>query len=145
MKKVFFLLSPLLLLVAANAQATDTWKLLLNNKVVAQGKSDRVDSSAHLKASLLKKTDKIVLTYATTNANSAWNRTFYINDVNDSTMLTLRMNKPAGSVVISAATLKNIIAKEKSFYIYTISLPKDPSLAARVRVARVLLGKIEWN
>jgi hypothetical protein len=144
MKTLFFALCTFFLLNWVSAQPPDTWKILLNNKVIASGKSDKADSAVHLKASLLKKTDKIILSYSTANANPGWNRTFFINNEKDESLVTLPMSKQSGSVYMNADRLKKLIAKTKSFYIYTISLPKDRSLAARVRVARVLLGKIEW-
>ena len=144
MKTLFIAICSVLFFNSAHAQAPDTWKIILDNKVIASGKSDKADSVINLKSSVLKKTDKIVLSYSAGSPNPGWNRTFSINNAKDENLITLPMSKPSGSVSLNADSLKKLIAKTKSFYIYTISLPKDRSLAARVRVARILLGKIEW-
>ena len=144
MKKSTLLIGIISFIVGTHVYAQDAWKVTLNDKAILQGKSDEESLSARIKASSVSTFDKLRITYTTKNADPAWNRLFYINNEMDSTLFTLSLNKQSGSASIESPRIKSLIANKKSIYIYTISLPKDPSVAARVRVARVLLGKIEW-
>ncbi len=132
-------------LSAAKAEATESWQILFNNKVIFKGNSDQTDPSASLKVSAFKATDKITITYSMSNADNTWKRTFLINDESEKNFVTLELNKQSGSVCFNAAKLKDLLEKKKPFYIHTVSVPKNPSLAASVRVRRVLLCKVEWN
>lgn len=127
-----------------SGQAQDSWKVSLSNKIILHQKNNKESVTAHLKASSYKNFDKLSITYSTINSDTSWNRTFFINDEKDINLFTLTMIRQSGSVYVKSPRIKKLISSKKSFYIYTFSLPKDPSLAARVRVARVLLGKIEW-
>jgi hypothetical protein len=127
------------------AEPTETWQILFNNKVIFKGNSDQTDPSASLKVSSFKATDKITIKYFMSNADNTWKRTFLINDESEKNFVTLGLNKQTGSASFNAAKLKELVEKKKPFYIYTVSVPKNPSLAATVRVRRVLLCKVEWN
>jgi hypothetical protein len=77
--------------------------------------------------------------------DKGWKRTFYISDSNDENLKTAEINTQAGSVSFNASVIKDLMNKKQPVFIYTTSLPKNKELAARIRVRRVLLCKIEWN
>lgn len=129
---------------ALRAEPTESWQILFNNKVIFKGNSDQTDPSASLKPSF-KATDKITIKYFMNNADDTWKRSFLINDESEKNFITLGLNKQSGSVSFNATRLKELMEKKKPFYIHTVSIPKNPSLAASVRVRRVLLCKVEWN
>jgi hypothetical protein len=132
-------------LSAAKAEASESWQILFNNKVIFKGNSDQPDPTVSLKATPFKETDKITIKYFMDNADNTWKRIFMVNDENEKSYITIELNKQSGSVSFKANKLKELMEKKKPFYIYTVSTPKDRSLAASVRVRRVLLCKIEWN
>ncbi len=132
-------------LSAAKAEASESWQILFNNKVIFKGNSDQPDPTLSLKATSFKETDKITIKYFMDNADNTWKRIFMVNDENEKSYITIELNKQSGSVSFKANKLKELMEKKKPFFIYTVSTPKDRSLAASVRVRRVLLCKIEWN
>jgi hypothetical protein len=74
-----------------------------------------------------------------------WNRTIYLNDAKDNVIKQYELKNQVGTVSIPVKILQQIARKKQAIHIYTMSLPKDPNLAAVVRVRRVLLGKIQWQ
>jgi hypothetical protein len=132
-------------LVIVKAQAPDKWQIFFNKQLIFNGNSDQPNSTGNLKISSIRKTDKITISYFMDSADDDWKRSFLVNDETERNILTIDLNKQAGSASFNAIPLKPLKDKKKPFFIYTISLPKDPGLAARVRVKRVLLCKIEWN
>jgi len=145
MFKYFILCISAVALSAAKAEPNESWQILFNNKVIFKGNSDQPDPRASLKVSSFKATDQITIKYFMSNADNNWKRTFLVNDESEKNFVTLGLNKQTGSVSFQAGKLKELMGKKKPVYIYTVSVPKDPSLAASVRVRRILLCKLEWN
>ncbi len=144
-KHFIFCICAVALSAAAKAEPTESWQIILNNKIIFKGNSEQANPTASLKASPFKATDKITIKYFMDNADNTWKRIFMVNDENEKSYITIELNKQTGSVSFKASKLKELMEKKKPFFIYTVSTPKDRSLAASVRVRRVLLCKIEWN
>lgn len=145
MNKVFLLVCFLLSLLVGNAQTGENWQIFYNKKQVFKGTPEMEVSAAKLKKVRLKNSDIITIKYNTENLSKGWRRTFYINDSTDQNIKTIEMNEQSGSISVTASAINDLINKKTAKYIYTMSLPKDKALAARIRVRRVLLCKIDWN
>jgi hypothetical protein len=145
MKKIFLLLSlglTYLLLQAQNAQP-DSWKIKWNNKVILEtSKSDEAANTRKIKSSDLKKNYFLEISYkeADPKKEKEWTRSFMFFDESDKEVLRKDSTR---TTKISAADLKKLFGDKKKIKIYTIAIPTDPDMAARVRVRRVHLCTLE--
>jgi hypothetical protein len=132
--------------LGAQAQADDSWKFLLNKKVIAKGTPDTEDAAVKLEAATLTmmKTGVFNITYVQSQPTSGWNRSFEITDAGDRSLHTIKLPASSGSATVPLAFLKKQAAAKIPLFVYTISLPNDKKKAAVVRVRRILLCKIEW-
>jgi hypothetical protein len=144
MKRLLLLIFLIFTLATVNAQ-TDSWQILFNKKVVLKGNSNKPDTELVVKTSPLKSTDKLTVKYSSAADDNSLNRTFYINDSADNNLITCALNKQSGSINVTARKLTRVMLSKQPVFIYTMAIPKDKALAARVRVRRILLCKIEWK
>jgi hypothetical protein len=144
-KKLILFISLAFFGITIQAQEPDRWEIKFNKQIIFKGSSNQTNPTAFLKTSALKKTDKITIRYLMDNPDKDWKRTFLIRDESENNIATLDLNNPTGAVTFNVYNLQALRNKKKPFFIYTVSLPKDPSLAAAIRVKRILLCKIEWN
>ena len=141
MKKIFLLLSLSLTYLFLQAQNTqpDSWKIKWNKKVILETSiSDETANIRKIKATDLKKKYFLEISYNPSDPKKAkaWNRSFMFFDVGDNEVLR---KDSTHSAKVTAAELKKLFADKKTIKIYTIAVPNDPNLAARVRVRRVYL------
>jgi hypothetical protein len=147
MKKIFLLLSlglTYMLLYAQNAQP-DSWKIKWNKKVILEtSKSDEAANVRKIKMSDLKKNYFLEINYKEADAKKEreWTRSFMFFNESDNELLRKDSTR---SWKISAAELKKLFGDKKKIKIYTVAVPTDPNMAARVRVRRVHLCTIELN
>jgi hypothetical protein len=141
MKKIF--LSTLIffshLLSYAQDKKSDYWKLTWNKKPILQtSTSDETANTLKIKAADLKKSYMLELTYKEADAakGKSWIRSFMLLDESGN---ELWRKDSTHLLKITAAELKKLFAGKKQLKIYTIAIPSDPDLAARVRVRRVHL------
>ena len=144
MKNIPLLLVALLSFTGSFAQE-GSWKISFNKKVILAGTADQpLEGRALSAASIMKGKGNFTITYNMENADNSWNRTFYFNTANDKVIKQYVMKSQAGTISIPISVLQQFAKKKQALHIYTMSIPKDPNLAAVVRVRRVLLSKIEW-
>jgi len=121
----------------------DTWKIKWNKKVVldASRENEKANTKKLKKAELSKKYF-LEITYKESDPakQKAWKRSFIFFGDNDNELLRKDSTR---NVTISAAELKNLFGDQKKIRIYTMAIPTDPDLAARVRVRRVHLCTLE--
>ena len=145
MKKMFVLLTLGLTYLIINAQTAqpDSWKITWNNKVILEtNKSDETANVRKIKSSDLNKSCFLEINYKEADAKKEkeWIRSFMLMDENDKELLRKDSTR---NVKIAAAELKKLFGEQKKVKIYTIAIPADPGLAARVRVRRVHLCTLE--
>ena len=145
MNKSILLIALLLMLSFVTVNAMDHWEILLNKQVIFKGTSEQENPTLQFKTRTFKKTDSFTLRYTSENAQSGWNRTFHVTDLEEKNLKTVSIDKQSGQVSVKASAVKEIMGKKQPVFIYTTSLPKDPSKAATVRIRRILLCKVEWN
>jgi hypothetical protein len=145
MKQVLVLIPAFLLLAVLKSVANDSCIVLLNKQVVFKGTVEQPAAVASIKSKSLRSNDRITIVYHTENESRGWRRTFYVQDSTQENMETIELGKQSGSVTISATVLNAMKEKKKPVFIYTISLPKDKTMAARIRVKTLFLCKIEWS
>lgn len=134
-----------LALTMFTSAANDSCKILFNKRVIFKGSVEQENAVAFLDAKAFKKTDCITLEYRTENANKGWKRTFYIDASNDQNVKTIELGKQSGSVCVKASVLNELKEKKQPVFIYTASFPTDKAMAARIRIRKMFICKIEWN
>ncbi|MCW3080012.1 hypothetical protein [Segetibacter sp.] len=132
-------------LMTINAKANDSCKILFNKQLIFNGVADQETSVASIKEREFLQKDCITISYKSEHTNKGWNRTFYVNSADDRNLKTVTVNKQSGSVSVKASILNKVKEKKQPVFIYTTSLPTDKALAARIRVRRIFICKIEWN
>ena len=147
MKNIFtlvFIFSSLITTVA-NAQHNDSWKIYLNKKLLLQTPVESNQPTIWINKSATQSKNTISIQYKSDNTENNFKRSFFINDEQEKTYKTLALKNNDGTVTFNAKDLKALAASNKPLFIYTTAIPKDPALAAVVRVRRYLLCKIEWK
>jgi hypothetical protein len=145
MSNFIILLSAFLALGFTNASGQDSWQVLLNKKPLLKGIIEQDDKTATINSATFKSDDCITIKYQSAAAEAGWGRTFFINNANDHVVKQIEIKTQNGTATIKAADLKELAQNKQPFFIYTTSLPSDPSKAASIRVRRIKLCKIEWN
>ena len=145
MKKIFPLLILTLPCIIAHAQdfPSDFWKIKWNKKVILEAKHvNEVANVRQIKAKDLEKNYLLEVSYKKEDAKAEkdWIRSFLIFDENDRELLRKDSTR---DMKITAAQLKKLFGNKKKIKIYTIAIPSDPDMAARVRVRRVHLCTLQ--
>ena len=139
MKKIYFLAACLFSALFLSAQ--DSWKITLSNKALLRTTTeDEHANTKAISATAWNGKGKLEVCYTEKPAKKDWRRSILFTDENDNEIIR---KDGTGRVKISLAELKQAFAGKKKISIYTISLPTDPDLAARVRVRRVHLCTLE--
>jgi len=132
--KAFLLLVALAISTLVMAQ-NDTWKLSHNGKIRLTASEENEKNRVEIRAAELNKKGLLSIAYKEGQPQPDWQRELMIYDPADNDLL-----RQQGSLLkISNAELKKLFGKSKTLVVYTMSLPKDPNLAATVRVRRVHL------
>jgi hypothetical protein len=121
----------------------DSWKIKWNNKTVLEtSREDESSNTIKIKKDDLKKKYTLEIVYKEGDvANTKnWKRSILFYDDADNGLMTKDSTR---SVKLSAAQLKKLFGDKKTVKIYTMAIPTDPDLAARVRVRRVHLCTLE--
>jgi hypothetical protein len=144
-KKIYLLLSICFVYILPQAQPlqTDSWKIKWNKKVILEtGKENEAANTRKITGTDLEKNYFLEITYTEAGAKKekTWNRSFIFFDENDKELLKKDSTRNA---TIAAAELKNLFVDKKKIKLYTIAVPADPDMAARVRVRRVHLCTLE--
>ncbi|MCW3105972.1 MAG: hypothetical protein JWQ09_478 [Segetibacter sp.] len=145
MNKLIVLLSAFVALTIFKADASDSCQILFNKQVIFKSNVEQENAIAFLKARQFKNTDCITIAYHSESANKGWKRTFYLTDSNDQNLKSFDLAKQSGSACVKASVLNEMKKKKQPVFVYTISLPTDKAMAARIRVRRIFICKIEWN
>ena len=145
MKKILLLLSLSFVYMLPQAQKAqpDSWKITWNKKVILEtSKSDETANIRKIKAADLKKNYVLQITYKESDPKKIkeWNRSFMFFNESDN---EISRKDSVRNWKITAAELKKLFGDKKKLKIYTIAIPSDPDLAARVRVRRIHLCTLE--
>lgn len=147
MNKIFTLTFAILTFIisSASAQSGDSWKILLNKKLLLQTPVESNNASVRIDKSASQTKNMISIQYKSADTESDFKRIFYINDAQEKTIKKIELKNNDGTAAFDLRELKAMAASKKPLFIYTTAIPKDPSMAAAVRVRRFLLCKIEWK
>jgi hypothetical protein len=141
MKKIFLLTSFCFAYLLSHAQEvkSDSWTIKLNKKVILDAfKYNETANTRTIKLSDLAKNGFLEIIYhsADTAQAKAWKRSFLFMDENDKELLR---KDSTINVKISDTQLKKLLGDKKKISIYTIALPMNLEMAARIRVRRLHL------
>jgi hypothetical protein len=140
MKRIYWILVFIFTTMFANSQ--DSWKIKLNSKVVlAATAEDEAKNTRKIKRTELNTKGSLEVLYKASKPNTEWIRSLMFYGETDNEVF--RKDSVTGTTKIKLVTLKEMFGTEKKIRIYTISIPSDPNLAARVRVRRVHLCTLE--
>jgi hypothetical protein len=133
--------------LGSHAQDNDPgfWKIAWKKKVILQtGKSDQTANVRTIKASDLKKSYILEILYKENDPKmeKEWIRSFLFFDENDKELIRRDSSR---HTKVSASQLSKLFGDKKKLKIYTIAIPSDPELAARIRVRRVHLCTLLIN
>jgi hypothetical protein len=144
MKQASLLLFIPLFPLLAMAQKYDSWKIFHNRKEVASFNLKK-ESTDERKVLLLNRSLEdpgfFIIKYSPASAQADWIRSISICDSSDKELkkydnvLFLRLHNTEASRIITAGGGQKI-------KVYSWAIPKDPALAATVRVRRLLLCTI---
>jgi hypothetical protein len=137
--KLFYLFIAALLTTSV-ASAQSAWKLKLDKKVLLEATEENMEKNkVALTAAELRKSKLFTLNYGAAGEDAQWQRTITIYDPQDQ-----EMKKFTGrSMSLSASALRKLLSQSSTLHIYTMAIPKDPNLAATVRVRRVHLATVQ--
>lgn len=141
MKKLFLLisLSSAYLLPQAQGSRPDSWTIKLNKKIILDAfKYSETANTRNIKSSDLDKTGFLEIIYhpGDTAQAKTWKRSFLLMDETDKELLR---KDSTLCVKITNAELKKLLGDKNKISIYTIALPLNMELAARIRVRRLHL------
>ncbi|MBC7949742.1 MAG: hypothetical protein H7Y42_17790 [Chitinophagaceae bacterium] len=147
MKRLFFLIALAFSWMLSQGQMQsmkeDGWKIKWNKKTILEASSENEKANTRkLRKADLQKNYTLDIYYKEGNAKNQaeWKRSFLFFDDKDNQLL----DKPeAGHVRLTSALLRKLFKNSKKIKIYTLSIPTDPDVAARVRVRRVHLATLE--
>jgi hypothetical protein len=147
MKRSLFILSLILSGLFSQSQMEvvkqDNWKIKWNKKVVLDASSES-ESKNTKKLNKAELSEKYCLEIAYKESDpakeKALKRSFLFFGDNDNELLRKDSTR---NVTITAAELKALFGSQTKIRIYTMAIPTDPDLAARVRVRRVHLCTLE--
>ena len=142
MKKLLLFLNFSLITMSLFAQ-TDSWKIKWNKKIILEtSKEDETANTQKINLADRGKACFLEISYKEADPKSvkALRRSFLLFDENDKQLLKKDSTR---SATISAAELKKLFGDKTKIKIYTVAIPTDPRLAARVRVRRVHLCTLE--
>jgi len=134
----FFIFS-IALLSFISLSAQDSWKVMHNGKTILNTDVESVEKNTiEIKASELKKKSYLCISYNEAVKQGDWKRSIIVFDEKDNQLY----KKENFTVKIENSILMGLFNKSKVLKVYTTSLPKDPKLAAAVRIRRVHLATI---
>jgi len=132
--KAFLLFLTFAICTSLMAQ-NDQWKVTHNAKVRLSTSEENEKNSIEIKTADVNKKGLLSIAFKEGVPQPDWQRELIIFDPADNELL-----KQKGSLLkVQNADLKKLFGKSKTLMVYTMSLPKDPNLAATVRVRRVHL------
>ncbi|HLG41417.1 MAG TPA: hypothetical protein VI461_17185 [Chitinophagaceae bacterium] len=145
MKKLLLLLSFSFTCMLSQSQSAkaDSWKIVWKKKTILEtSKEDETANTKKITKTDLDKTYFLEISYKEGTAKNikALRRSFLFYGESDNELLRKDSTRNAK---IPAAELKKIFADQKKIKIYTIAIPTDPNIAARVRIRRVHLCTLE--
>ncbi len=143
MKRILFLS---LLFICQQSMAQVNKVALL---ISAQGKTvdaflDSNNSKKTIK--LISKKDKdakFVIMNANCKNEADYNRSYMLVDDKNEDLKISFMSRLVGNTYAFLDTIFSKTLKGKTYKLYTVAVPKDPEVAARVRVRRILLCNVE--
>jgi hypothetical protein len=123
------------------SSAQNSWKLRLNDTtLLVASKEDEKTNSKKINVSEWEKNGMLEITYYNATGDKDLKRSILFLDENDNELIR---KEDVSRVKISSKELKKIFTGRNEIRIFTIAIPADPELAARVRVRRVHLCTLE--
>lgn len=127
------------LLLSFNVMAQDNWKVKQNDRVVL--KADGEDEEKNVVTIRSSAPAALSILLGGKAPEKDWTRSIFIVDANDNEVYR---KDNVQQLKLTAALVKKLSANNKTLRVFTIALPNDPEVAARVRVRRVHLCTLKF-
>ena len=132
--KAFLILFSLAVTTNLFAQ-NDTWKVSHNGKTKLEAKAESEENVVTVKATDINKKGMLIVAFKEAAPQAAWQRQMMVFDPAENEL----KNTKGAFIKLDNAAVKAAFKKSNTLMIYTMALPKDPRIAATVRVRRVHL------
>lgn len=134
----------LLFCLHLHAQSQDTCRVYRNKKLLLTKTSFDYDNPKLVKIKpALAKNENIIIEYGAFNVQKNWQRYIILTNEKEETILSKVFDFSSGRYVLSARDLSNISKNTGKIFLYTYSYPKDPALAATIRIRRLLVCQLD--
>jgi len=122
--------------------AQDSWKVYCGTKVLLKTSvSDASKNTVILGGRELASGAELKIVYKDRDPQKDWTRIIAVFDDNDNEL----ERKETDSFSLRMSKIRELSAQYKKLTFYTWALPKDPELAARIRIRRVYLCTVEMK
>jgi hypothetical protein len=140
MQKAILLFLLLFFKLASFGQETMSWTVSHNKTILLTAHGEHPKTNiVHIKRQWLQQ-DYPWLINLSQSAHDfdpkEWKRVFGVFDESDKELLR---KEDTTTLTLSGRDVKSWLGTKKEFFIYTWSIPKDPALAAQIRIRRVHL------
>lgn len=139
MKKIIFYISFFFSVISVNAQKYDSWKVYHNRKEVGSFNLKKETNNEN-KIVLLNRTLEgpgfVVIEFTPNEEQAEWIRTIAFVDSSDN---TIKEYNNTLLLRIQNTEIAGIMEGRQKVKVYSWAIPKDPAIAATVRVRRILL------
>jgi len=139
MNKIVIYITALTFTLAAEAQSYDKWKVYQNRKEIFSSdnkKETNDEKKIVLLNRLLEGPGFFIIEFTPAAEQSEWIRTIAFLDSSDH---NIREYKNTLFLNIHNSEIAGIMEGQQKVKVYSWAVPKDPALAATVRVRRILL------
>ena len=132
----------LLIAISFMATAQKSWTVCYQKKTVLKNVTATTDKNiVVIKKSTLSATSSLAIRF--NNSDTAYNITLMADAVGEE-LTGLKSWKYAGkTMIISGKELKELFTNRKKIVLYFAAIPKDPNLAAIVRIGRVQVCTVQ--
>ena len=128
-----------------NDEKKESWQIKWNKKAILDAAKESESGNVVVidTSHLSKKTClEVIYKESGPEKEKAWNRSFLFFGDSETELLRKENTRDA---VLKIAELKMLFKGQTKIRIYTLAIPSDPDLAARVRVRRVHMATLEFK
>jgi hypothetical protein len=120
----------------------DGWTLSIHKKLLFTGNEELADAARSITIAPGQKEfakGAFKIAYTKIKPDDGWKRSIMIYNEKDLLIAQKDFDGDTGTWSIDVTTFKKYCRQQKKIFVYTTAIPKDPQMAAMVRVRRILL------
>lgn len=141
MKNILFVLFLSLPVLSFSQKQNGITVSVAKQRIIASLDEDNSDKTLVIHANI-KSIEKLGIINRKWQEEKEWKRTFEIVDASDNPVMKVPASNQS-SYHTSIKQLRSKLKKGQAYSLYTMAIPKDPNVAATVRVRRILVCTIK--